>query len=528
MALLKSILALVSYVIFVCVKVHLSRDYLDHCAHTKVSLFDHQKVMKDLTLKNQTMLDAIEEVCEFYMGQKSFNNKVIFKRHEKKIKQTFQEYLNEFELILYSHEGVFFNGYFTLAKEDSDQKILDDLKEILLNRTKSMQAMDFNDKRPFDVVVEHKKLQDAIEMLMKVVTLYLQELSEEFEETSNSLMKYARLKAERNYDVCLLKVYGEWVFKEGLWMTALFAIMKPCNLSYTVYFLSVLIVQILEHRWNYMTLEVIKEGIFAISIEATMERVKIPPELTRDLPAEFIKSQIPDFIKSHSPEDSYNILYHKIPNPYILYCPWSIHFVIMLYCLTFIDFERINASITRFRRLIFMIIQIGPYLLSVTIKAPVIIWNLGNSICAFILRLGISFLNLLLDIIRTTYKGVWSLFILTFVKIKEAFNKLRRVRLVMDNEEVEEPIRDPNLEEVAQRAANHQNKLQHFECPVCMELMEPPRRIFSCTFGHLICSICLNTNAIKACPICREDFKRNIPKPRPQSEELLALIQNDL
>ena len=71
------------------------------------------------------------------------DNKVIFKRHEKKIKQTFQEYLNEFELILYSHEGVFFNGYFTLAKEDSDQKILDDLKEILLNRTKSMQAMDF-------------------------------------------------------------------------------------------------------------------------------------------------------------------------------------------------------------------------------------------------------------------------------------------------------------------------------------------------------------------------------------------------
>lgn len=42
-----------------------------------------------------------------------------------------------------------------------------------------------------------------------------------------------------------------------------------------------------------------------------------------------------------------------------------------------------------------------------------------------------------------------------------------------------------------------------FDCPVCYELMEPPRRIFQCLNGHLICQNCKERPEIRACPVCR-------------------------
>ena len=45
-----------------------------------------------------------------------------------------------------------------------------------------------------------------------------------------------------------------------------------------------------------------------------------------------------------------------------------------------------------------------------------------------------------------------------------------------------------------------------FDCPVCYEMMAPPRRIFQCPNGHLLCELCMARSGswkIKNCPTCR-------------------------
>ena len=44
------------------------------------------------------------------------------------------------------------------------------------------------------------------------------------------------------------------------------------------------------------------------------------------------------------------------------------------------------------------------------------------------------------------------------------------------------------------------------ECPVCYEPFSPPRRIFQCTNGHLICEQCQNKPQLKLCPTCKNMF----------------------
>merc|ERR1712215_137192 len=41
-------------------------------------------------------------------------------------------------------------------------------------------------------------------------------------------------------------------------------------------------------------------------------------------------------------------------------------------------------------------------------------------------------------------------------------------------------------------------------CPVCWEEMKPPKRIFQCTNGHLVCEGCRNQPQLVKCPTCRE------------------------
>ena len=56
-----------------------------------------------------------------------------------------------------------------------------------------------------------------------------------------------------------------------------------------------------------------------------------------------------------------------------------------------------------------------------------------------------------------------------------------------------------------------------FDCPVCYEVMEQPRRIFQCLNGHLICQNCQDRPEIRICPVCRihlgprkENLSRNL------------------
>jgi len=44
------------------------------------------------------------------------------------------------------------------------------------------------------------------------------------------------------------------------------------------------------------------------------------------------------------------------------------------------------------------------------------------------------------------------------------------------------------------------------ECPVCYEPFSPPRRIFQCTNGHLICEQCQSKPQLKVCPSCKNVF----------------------
>merc|ERR1712029_463609 len=71
------------------------------------------------------------------------------------------------------------------------------------------------------------------------------------------------------------------------------------------------------------------------------------------------------------------------------------------------------------------------------------------------------------------------------------------------------------------------SQLKIFECPVCFEIMKPPRRIFGCSNDHFICSECLKSPSIKCCPICRENYQTHKPQRRLKSEELLALISDE-
>ena len=44
------------------------------------------------------------------------------------------------------------------------------------------------------------------------------------------------------------------------------------------------------------------------------------------------------------------------------------------------------------------------------------------------------------------------------------------------------------------------------DCPVCMEQMMPPKKIFQCSNGHAFCEQCKENPALTSCPICRIEF----------------------
>ena len=47
------------------------------------------------------------------------------------------------------------------------------------------------------------------------------------------------------------------------------------------------------------------------------------------------------------------------------------------------------------------------------------------------------------------------------------------------------------------------------DCPVCLEEMRPPKKIFQCSNGHSLCEQCKNNPALTSCPICRIEFTKS-------------------
>ena len=349
--------------------------------------------------------------------------------------------------------------------------------------------------------------------MMKTIIEYYKEMSEDYEEHKYSLTRNARWKAQGNYEICGVKM-SDWLCKEMVEGAAIYALLRPHNRSYTIYFLSVLIGQFFEAYWEQSTYSVIKESLFENFLQKT------------GLPYEYARSRISE--KKMMDE----VYFDRIPYPAIVYSPWYMHFAIMIYCLTYIDKRKIIGGIDSIRQSIYSIIfnffVLGHFMI---IGFPCRIMRLGGQAMKGFLALGhwmiVDFTGRIMRLGCNGMKRLFALCLLPLIKINDVVKKVRKLKITLENEDIEEPpteeIPEVEAEEVNMND-NHQTKLEYFECPVCMEVMEAPLQIFSCTNGHLICSDCLKSGSLTACPMCREDFKKFVPKRRPKMEELLVLI----
>ena len=155
------ILALISFIIG---KVWYSWYFFRHCIATDEVIFDNQNFVDNFIKKNQTLLDAIEDDCNFYLYRLN-QRKYLSSEYEAQFKQEYKKYLNTYEEILQKYQDVFYYGYFTIIADKDGPVILQLLWDLHTNRTEVL-SMSFKDKRPFDVVVENKRMQDTIGIIL--------------------------------------------------------------------------------------------------------------------------------------------------------------------------------------------------------------------------------------------------------------------------------------------------------------------------------------------------------------------------
>ena len=65
------------------------------------------------------------------------------------------------------------------------------------------------------------------------------------------------------------------------------------------------------------------------------------------------------------------------------------------------------------------------------------------------------------------------------------------------------------------------------ECPVCLELAWPPRKIYQCREGHIVCDQCKANPALKLCPMCRIPLASNLTSRNRQLEELARTLKEE-
>lgn len=106
-------------------------------------------------------------------------------------------------------------------------------------------------------------------------------------------------------------------------------------------------------------------------------------------------------------------------------------------------------------------------------------------------------------------------------------NKIRMVVVLQENAVLEDKlVAKLQEEDQAMKASKHIIKERAApECPVCLEEMTPPQRIFQCRNGHLLCGACRLGLPSSVCPKCRseitgrahdtEQFLLSAPKVEP-------------
>jgi len=65
------------------------------------------------------------------------------------------------------------------------------------------------------------------------------------------------------------------------------------------------------------------------------------------------------------------------------------------------------------------------------------------------------------------------------------------------------------------------------ECPVCLELAWPPKRIYQCKEGHIICDTCKANPNLRNCPMCRIPLAANLTSRNRQLEALARTLKEE-
>ena len=154
--------------------------------------------------------------------------------------------------------------------------------------------------------------------MTKTIIVYYQEMSEDYEEHEYSLTRNARWKGHGNYEICQVKM-TDWLCKEVVEGAAIYALLRPHNRSYIIYFLSVLFGRFSEAYWEQATYSAIKESLIENFLQKT------------GLPSEFARSRLTE------KELMDQVIFDRIPYPEIVYSPWYMHFAIIIYCLWTFD-----------------------------------------------------------------------------------------------------------------------------------------------------------------------------------------------
>lgn len=77
-------------------------------------------------------------------------------------------------------------------------------------------------------------------------------------------------------------------------------------------------------------------------------------------------------------------------------------------------------------------------------------------------------------------------------EVEDLVASLRKTKLVLSSSD-----------EIAEAEVVVQGRGE-LECPVCMEGMRPPRRIWQCSDGHAVCEFCRKKPQVNCCPTCRK------------------------
>jgi len=65
------------------------------------------------------------------------------------------------------------------------------------------------------------------------------------------------------------------------------------------------------------------------------------------------------------------------------------------------------------------------------------------------------------------------------------------------------------------------------ECPVCLEIAWPPKKIFQCREGHIICDTCKANPNLKNCPMCRIPLSSHLTSRNRSLEELARTLMEE-